>query len=67
MGGGLRGHANCVVAQRDHMKWVIWNQCSGTINVYIYDSFSERRNPKMDDGTILLRVFIVRVNGTQHD
>lgn len=67
MGGGLRRHANCVVMQRDHMKWVIWTQCSGTINVYIYDSFFERRNPKMDDGVILLGVFIVRVNGTQHD
>lgn len=67
MGVGLCGHANYVVVQRDHIKWVVWTQCSGKINVYIYEISFERRNPEMDDGTILLRGFIVREIGTQHD
>lgn len=67
MGVGLCGHANYVVVQRDHMKWVVWTQCSGKINVYIYEISFERRNPEMDDGTILLGGFIVRAIGTQHD
>ena len=67
MGVGLCGHANYVVVQRDHMKWVVWSQCSGKINVYIYEISFERRNLEMDDGTILLGGFIVREIGTQHD